>query len=244
MGFLDRIFKGGSSVTSSGPHRAPNALSDDLYSFGLFEINPLEASPALAARAGQLEPQYYGEAIADPAAFTAAVSHAARARGSWATYGGMRLVNSLLGSDAPGSFEVFEMAFAFLRSRNINYFYLSRREIDWWVTNHRGEDYLTTRPLPPGPIAITPLSDGERRRLVNLGPHGNNNEIYALARDGAFHAVVLRPGESWQESSVTESRDALWQLYERLGEVVKYPRPGIDPEFANFCPLHPPDFSP
>ena len=80
---------------------------------------------------------------------------------------------------------------------------------------------MTTRPLPPGPIAITPLSDGERRRLVNLGPHGNNNEIYALARDGAFHAVVLRPGESWQESSVTESRDALWQIYERLGETAR-----------------------
>lgn len=140
-----------------------------MYDFGLFEIDPRVASPDLVARAGQLEPKYFRGAAADPAAFAAAVSRAAHERGSGATYGGMRLVNSLVGRDAPGSSDVFEMAFGFLRSRHINFFYLSPVEIDWWVRNHPGEDYLSPRPLPPRPFTITPLADGERRRLVNLG---------------------------------------------------------------------------
>lgn len=243
VGFLDRL-RGSSSPSPTKRPSGLSTLSEDLYDFGLFEIDPRVASPDLVARAGQLEPKYYHGAAADPAAFTAAVSRAAHERGSWATYGGMRLVNSLVGPDAHGSSDVFEMAFGFLRSRHINFFYLSPVEIDWWVRNHPGEDYLSPRPLPPRPFTITPLADGERRRLVNLGPHGNNNEIYAIARDGRFHSVVLHPGEDWRDAGTTESRESLEQLYERLGEIVKYPRPEIDPEFANFCPLQQPDFSP
>ena len=242
MGFLNRLLKSNSAPPTAGG--TLDSLGQDLYAFGRFEIDPRAAAPDLVTRVGQIEPRYYPEAIADPALFTGRVAAAARVRGSWASYGGMRLVNSLLGSDAPGSVEVFELAFAFLRSRNLNFFYLAPVEIDWWVKHHRGEDYLTPRQLPPGPYAVAPLAEGERRHLVNMGPQGNNNDIYALANDGRFHSVVLYSGQSWEDSSVTESMDSLEQLYERLGEIVKYPRPGIDPQFALFCPLEPPDLSP
>jgi len=243
MGLFDRMRRGNSVATAS--QSVPSSsLGEDLYLFGRFEIDPRSAPPDLASRASQLEPNYYGQATADPAAFTDAVSRAARARGSWAAYGGMRLVNSLLGSSAPGGDAVFELAFSFLRSRNINFFYLSPVEIDWWVKHHPGEDYLRPRELPPGSFSITPLAESERRLLVNLGPHGNNNSIYALARDGRYHSAVVYSGDSWQDANITETRDTIEQLYERLGEIVKYPRPGIDREFANYCPLNPPDFSP
>ena len=263
MGFLDKLRQSLSGSDSSAtayqqvppssaqaPARSsPQAsnLAAELYAFGRFEIDPVNAPAPLLAVAQEIEPRYYRRAIADPAAFCRTVREVVEREGGWAAYGGMRLLRSLLGElDNPDFHQVNELGFAFLRSRNINFQYLSMVEIDWWVKHHGGGTYLNGRPQPPREGSVTALGPGERRKVAHMGPKGNNNDIYVYAADDQFHAVIVSPGDSWERCAAMPwfSYPDLFDLYDRVGEAFKSPPPWCDAEMAKFCPLDPPDFRP
>jgi hypothetical protein len=249
MGLFDR-FKHNAAAPGPTAYQQQSSrdeqLARDLYVFGRFGALAPNAPPELAEAAQPVEVRYYKTAIADPPAFARRVLEIAK-HGGWAACGGMRLLRSLVDEKlcGPAFNEVCEHGFAFLRSRNINFLHLSRNEIEWWVTHHPGEDYLTPRQLPPGETRVTPLQPGERRRVANMGPP-NNNDIYVYAADGAFHAVILHTGESWESATQYHwfSHKDLFQLYVRVGEAFRSEPPWCDPEMARFCLLDPPDFRP
>ncbi|MEI2809580.1 MAG: hypothetical protein V9F00_05095 [Nocardioides sp.] len=247
MGLLDRFGRGrqGAGTVTRGW----GELEEDLYQFGLYEVRPLKAPDRARAVGPQIELKYYRQAIAGPTRFAQEVMTAARHRGGWVSYGGMRLLNSLLG---PGEIqavfdEVSDLAFAFLRSRNINFVYLSMREIDWWVAHHPGEDYLTRRaPRPPREGSVTPLAPGERRRLAHMGPDGNNNDIYVFAAPGAFQAIVVTPGASWADAvrRPWQSAPDLYGLYVEVAEAMRCEPPWCEQQLKAFIPLDLPNFTP
>ena len=244
MGLFD-FLKGSSGQGNSGA--GPDAaLASDLWAFGRFEILTPRAPQALAERASVIEPRYYGEATANPEAFSRRVLAIAQRHGGWHAYGGARLLRSLLTSPAGPTFDaVVEESFRFLRSRNINFMYLSPVEIDWWVRHHPDENYLQPiKPLPPTD-AVTPFALGEFRKVAEMGPQGNNNVVFVHRTADKYLALIQSPGENLADTTRMpwDSNVDLYNLYEELGSRLRVEPPWCDAELARFCRLAAPDLS-
>jgi hypothetical protein len=249
MGLFDGLRRG--REESRSPIRrvdAASTLAEELYAFGRYEILPMRAPQQIRDAASGIEPKYYQEAIANPASFGQRVLAAARQRGGWAAYGGMRLLRSLLGEGVaqPTFDEVSELAFAFLRSRNINFMYLSRFEIEWWIKHHPGEDYLKRRPFPPRENWVTPLASKQARRVANTGPTGNNNDIFVVESGGVYQAVIQSPGQDWYDAVkyAWQTAPDLYGIYLEVAEALRSEPAWCDPQLRAFIPLDAPDFSP
>lgn len=240
---------GGGAGRTSVDLRLPDSIVADLEAFGRYSIRPTEAGALVAERGAYLEPDLYPVALLDPALFCRGMRSVAESPGGWVAYGATRLIVSLLGSTTNDDYDaLMTISMNFLRSRNISAAFLNGYENTWWKQHHGTEPWLTGRQAPtPETAQITILGDGELRRLANMGPGGNNNDVLATRTpEGHFQALIEGPNSGDDPlvgQFVWQSAESLYELYMRVSQSLGSPPCWCDPELAAFIPLPQPDFS-
>ncbi|MFD0327289.1 hypothetical protein ACFQZC_01390 [Streptacidiphilus monticola] len=215
----------------------PQITRDDLDRFGRHAFDTRNAGDAETTWAVNLTMRAYQWGQADRAAFMAAMVDAAT-HGQWAALGAERMVIEALGflQDDPSFDTVMEHSLRFLRSRGIPKLHITGYEAQWWAAHAGNEPWLVGRPAPSLQAApITPLRDGELRRVANMGPDGNDNDILVTRADDGFKAVI--EGRYSDDDPRLTRRDwhfapTLHALYVRLGDSLGTPPPWLHPELA------------
>lgn len=112
----------------------PADIARSMEIYGRFEFSAQDAPPGAADVVGQLLPQLYPVAQANPDAFTADLGTAVLPVGGWAVYGGQRCIRDLVGAHSrhPAYIAMVETAVAFVRRQGIGPAYLSEAELAAW----------------------------------------------------------------------------------------------------------------
>jgi hypothetical protein len=227
---------------------APEISRQEIDRYGRHKIKVIDSADW--SFAADLEMRAYQWGQADSAGFMAGMVLASEG-GEWAAFGAGRLQIEALGfqrSD-PQFDTVMHHSINFLRSRGVPRIHLTGYENSWWVDNSGGEPWLVGRPMPePDAAPITPLDDGELRRIAYMGPEGNDNNILITRADAGYKAII--EGKNSDEDPrlmrnewMGMAAPTLYELFVRLGDALITPKPWMHHELVPYIPLPAPDFS-
>lgn len=246
MGLFDR-FK--ANPSQGAGHIDDQRMAADFWAFGRqYILRSLGRSipESVAIRCNTLEYEYFQLAREDRAGLLARARGVAEAAGGWTAVGAAQLMRSVTTELNGADFDaIMEVSTAFLNSRMIPSAYRAPWELAWWQDHHPGEYFFSVARRVPtrASAAIPELGLGEARRVANMGPDGNNNDLYVIRTADQYHCVIVAPGVRWQDVTfMWFSYPDLYDLYVRVGEAVKSPPPWCEPELARYCPIDPPDF--
>ena len=155
--------------------------------------------------------------------------------------GACRALELLSGDlDDPSYHAMLEASLDYLRSLGVPKMRLNGYEFEFWAT-HKGrtEPWLEARPLPVNPT-LTPLAQGEDRRIVQMESAPDSNAIYARMVDPqTFQALI---DARWNDEDPTRSRtewktaSSLYDLYKIVGAALSVPPHWAHSEFEPFIP--------
>ena len=221
--------------------------------FGRHEYDPMRSSEDASWPYESIIAPLYPLASNDPQAFLEMLSEHVSSGGGWAAYGAGHAVWELVTSDVRASLKdhaaynaVIDASLAFLRRNGVPPKRLTDYEWDHWVSQGGTvATWLPPRPLPPrDPSPITPLNDGEKRPIAQVGAESDSNVILVRHENGRYVASVdarwsdedPRRGErDWKSAA------ALYDLYIEVANSLQTPTPWHDREMAPFFPLATPN---
>jgi hypothetical protein len=121
----------------------PSDIIRKMELYGKFEFDSRLVDGAVAAMVGQMLPELYPKATANPDSFISELATAVLPRGGWAVYGGERLVRDLIGSDSrhPDFLKMLDAAILFLRSKDYGPGHIAPYEMDIWRELHPEETW-------------------------------------------------------------------------------------------------------
>jgi hypothetical protein len=197
VGFLNRKQKG----------LLPSDLVPLMERFGRHEIDPMRSTDDSYGVFQSTQEPLLNAAREDPQEFIRALADTCVPAGGWAVYGADRTVVNLVGVNPGGDdwFRILDASIQFLRSNYVPPMrvppYAWERFIDQGGT---GNTWLELRSPPErGTVEITPLSDGDTRRIVKLGPEPDANVILAR-RDGDSYVALV--DAKWSDEDPTRSQ--------------------------------------
>ena len=185
---------------SDGPS-VPSNLVDCMERFGRYEIDPVRSQDNSVTIWKETQEPLVQLFLADPHALIHALAFACIPVGGFAVYGAERTVVNFLGSDSlnpewashPERASLLDASIAFLRSNFVPPMRVP--EYAWrhfTETGGTSNTWLPLRPVPQRDAAkITPLREGEERRLMVLAPEPDANVVLVKrAGDGDLVAVI------------------------------------------------------
>jgi hypothetical protein len=209
--------------------------------FGRHEIDPVRSrDDGYAVFQATQEPLL--NAVRDnPQEFITALADACVPVGGWAAYGADRTVVNLIDSTPGGEdwFRILDASIRFLRSNFVPPMrvppYAWERFLDQGGT---GNTWLELRTPPDrDAVRLTPLGDGEIRRVVKLGPEPDANVILVQRAGESYVALV---DARWSDEDPTRSQSEwkhaadLYDLYLDIAwssQVWDWADPEIEPFF-------------
>ncbi len=224
----------------------PVNIVDMMDQFGRFEFDPLGQG---VVAAGDVWPRLVSPlmplAQADQARFLRHLAAALLPAGGWAVYGGERLVKELFRGDLddPSYHAMMSAALAFLRSQGVPLMRLNGYEKSFWhSTQGQTEEWLLSRPAPdPQAAPITPLHDGERRRIAQLESDPKSNAIYVRRDSETGYVASIDARWSDEDPRRVEndwhSASTLYSLYVEIGRSLGVPSHWCDPELEPYFPF-------
>jgi hypothetical protein len=210
--------------------------------FGRHEIDPMCSDDDSYAVFQATQEPLLNAARENPQQFIQALADACVPVGGWTVYGADRTVINLIGTTPGGEdwFRILDASIQFLRSNFVPPMrvpqYAWERFLDQGGT---GNTWLELRPPPDrGAVQITPLRDGETRRIVKLGPEPDAN-VVLVRRDGDTYVALV--DAKWSDENPTRSQSE-WKrasdLYELYVDVAWSSQvwDWADPEIEPFLP--------
>jgi hypothetical protein len=219
----------------------PNVITM-MERFGRHEIDLVHSPDDGYAVFQATQEPLYPAARDNPVGFIRALADACVPVGRWAVYGADRTVVNLVGASVTGEdwFRILDASNEFLRANYVPPMrvpeYAWSRFIEMGGT---GSTWLELRSPPErGTVQITPLRDGEMRRLVTLGPEPDAN-VVLVRREGTRLVALIdrRQSDDDPTRSQSEWKDGsdLYELYTEVAWDVQV-RDWADPEIEPFFP--------
>lgn len=222
--------------------KLPLDLVSRMERFGKWEIDPVRSRDDGPAVFQETQQPLIELSRSDPAGFIRVLAGACLPVDGWAAYGAERTVVNLIGTDStePEWLALLDASIAFLRLnfvppiRVAQYAWL--RFID---TGGTSNTWLQLRPVPDrASVAITPLSVGELRRLLIMGPESNAN-VVLLTHGGHDDFITLIDARQSDEDPTRvrwehKRADTLYDLYLEVAsscQVWEWAEPELEPFF-------------
>lgn len=220
----------------------PANIVDLMERFGRFEIDPQSSTDDAHAVWSDTQAPLLEAASADAGRFIAELAEVCIPAGGWTSYGAERTVINLIGLDPPGPDwpRLLDASIEFLRANGVPPMRVAGYMWSYWVdSGGSANTWLPPRPAPSLDAAgITPLADGQVRRIVQLGP-GDANAIL-VRREGARYVAMIDAKYSADDPTRSQadwkSADSLYDLYLDVG-ISTQMYFWADPEFEPFLPL-------
>ncbi|WP_431914377.1 hypothetical protein [Micromonospora carbonacea] len=223
----------------------PADLEERLARFGRFTFDPGGGDTDADEVLRTLLHPLYPVAQADPARFLTTLRDRALPAGGWAVYGAAHLVWELLGGgvEHPAHHDLMTASLGFLRERGVPNSRLKGYEWEYWLNRRAaGEPWLVGRPKPtPQEAPVTPLRDGELRRVAQLWPEPDSNVLYVRRDPDGSHVLVV--DARWSDDDPTRHRDdcaradTVEELYSQFGTNLQTPPFWCHPELEPYFPL-------
>ncbi len=175
--------------------------------FGRHEIDVLNSSDDGGALFQATQAPLLDAASRDPEGFIRALADVCVPVGGWAVYGADRTVVNLVGTSPPGPdwLRILDASNDFLRSNFVPPMRIPGYAWDRFIElGGTGNTWLPLRDPPSRETArLTPLAEGETRRLVKMDARPDSNVILAK-RDGADHVALI--DSRWSDDDPTRSQ--------------------------------------
>lgn len=221
--------------------RLPADIVQTMERFGRHEINPMDSTDDGYAVFQATQQPLVEASRSDPEGLIAALAEACLPHGGWAVYGAERTVVNLIGTSPPGDawLSLLDASIQFLRS---NYVPPMRIPPYAWTRfielGGNANTWMELRRPPSEQEArITPLRDGEVRRVVKLGAAADAN-LVLVRRDGDEYLALI--DARWSDEDPTRAQSdwkrapSLYELYLDVAwssQVWDWADPEIEPFF-------------
>jgi hypothetical protein len=215
--------------------------------FGRYEIDPQVSSESSQDLWSATQQPLLGLARSDPARFMSVLAEAVLPHGGFAVYGAEHtMVNLLSDPDRqnPAYVALMDGAIEFLRSNGVPPNRVTGGEWQHWIgRGGTSSTWLTRLPTPAESAApITPLSDGEVRRIAQLVAAENSNVLFVRQRENGSYCQVI--DARWSDDDPRRVRNddfqsypSLYELYVDLGLSLQAPPFWYHEELAPFFPI-------
>lgn len=165
--------------------------------------------------------------------------------GGWACYGAATTVEAAMSHplDVPAYHELFAASLDFQREAGVWEDALSINERRFWRAEHPGEAWQTPRRQPSRDEAkITPLDDGELRKVVVMMNIPDSNEVLVTRTDGGTVLSIMdmpveRGTDKGRTREVAHEADDLYTLFAHISYHMRVPNHWVDPELEPFFPF-------
>jgi hypothetical protein len=162
--------------------------------FGRHEIDPMGSSDDGYAVFQATQEPLLGAAASDPMEFIRALADACVPVGGWAVYGADRTVVNLIGT-SPGGADwprILDASIEFFRSNYVPPIRVPMYAWERFLENGGTSNTWLQLRQPPArdEVLITPLREGETRRLLRLSPQADANLVLLRKTGEKFVAVI------------------------------------------------------
>jgi len=181
----------------------------------------------------------------DPDRFIRELAEAVLPVGSWAVFGGARIVWDVLSADVahPDYFRIMDAALDFLRSQGCPPMRVAGYQWQYWVTTRgRTEPWLPATPPPAeDDVFLTPLGVDEERLICRLWDAPDSNEIVAVRRGPDTYVAQVEARQSDDDPTRARrdlyEKSSLYDLFVQVGGAMGSPPHWYHGDLRRFFPL-------
>jgi hypothetical protein len=220
----------------------PSDIVQMMERFGRHEIDVINSTDDPHDLFQQTQQPLIEAASSRPEAFLKALADECVPAGGWAVYGASRTVVNLIGNSPPGDdwLRILDASNEFLRANLVPPVRVPGYAWSRFIqTGGTANTWIALRPPPPRAIAVlSPLDDGEVRRLLKLGTAPDANVVFVTRQGEDYIALIDGPESSDDPTRTQWEWKRLSDQYELYLDVALSSQvwDWADPEIEPFMP--------